>query len=538
VQSTASTLPEVLHAQISQLESRLGVMRAALAAKDAAANEAAVAAAGALGPTRRPHSRDFNASAPAAGGSRGGGSDRRFVDDDTRFPLPSLPRQRQQQRLSDDGAAAPRQLVVLGDDGNRYVVEEGTDGYVDDETGEFVFFSVDEEDDEATGGAGEWEGEEGAGSQRGGSVQGSEAAHHRAAGSGRRGHGHAPAPGAAGQATKGVGGRPGVLSKMGQSLRSVFGLGGTVKQGQVRAPPAGRVGPYSGRDAGGDDGYGSSGGAGAMPYDSAGPEGGAGFRGMDPETHLAGPDDASDVVLKGYLAKCGSRGAFWHTRYCVLTTEQLIYYASREDHERERQSMQRAGGGFARTDASASAVLTRKGAVELAGSHPHVGPGDIGGAPSPFVFRVDTGRRVFAFAASSEAAVLNWVGALCAVTEANMRAVLAEGGPQFASMADLALGGDGALPYSAGAAPYGEEEEEGEGEEDAAYGGHDGERDGRPRGGYDSGRTGGGVAQQPASSGRSGPQRHQMPPTRGQAQRPRPSAFDTGFYAPGGLLPH
>jgi hypothetical protein len=506
----------VLHAQISQLESRLGVMRAALAAKDAAANEAAVATAGALGPTRRPHSPEFNASAPAAGSSRGGGSDGRFVDDDTRFPLPSLPRQRQQQRhLRDDGAPAPRQLVVLGDDGNRYVVEEGADGYVDDETGEFVFFSVDEEDDEAA---------EGAGSQRGGSVTGSEAARHRTAGGGRRGQGQGAAPGAAG-AVKGAGGRPGVLSKMGQSLRSVFGLGGTVKQGQVRAPPAGRGDPDGGREAGGDYGYSSgSGGAGAMPYDSSGPEGGAGLRGMDPETHLAGPDDAPDVVLKGYLAKCGSRGAFWHTRYCVLTTEQLIYYASREDHERERQNLQSAGGY------AGSEGLMRKGAVELAGSHPHVGPGAIGGAPSPFVFRVDTGRRVFAFAASSEAAVLNWVGAVCAVTEANMQAVLAEGGPQFASMADLALRGDGALPYSAGVAPYGEEEE-GEGAAgDAAYGGHYAEHHGDDY----SGRA----AKHFASSGRSGPQRHLMPPTRGQAQRPRPSAFDTGFYAPGGLLPH
>ena len=48
------------------------------------------------------------------------------------------------------------------------------------------------------------------------------------------------------------------------------------------------------------------------------------------------------------------------------------------------------------------------------------------------------GGRTFTFAARSEAALMNWVGALAAVTESDLQEVLASGGPEYAAMAGQA----------------------------------------------------------------------------------------------------
>lgn len=171
-----------------------------------------------------------------------------------------------------------------------------------------------------------------------------------------------------------------------------------------------------------------------------------------------GPEDPPDAVLKGFLAKCGSRDAFWRRRFCVLTTTELRYYGSREDAGREAAAAARAG-----PSSTARPLRLHKGAVDLSAANLLVGAGAAkSGAPTRFCFRLDVGRRVFTFAAASEATMLSWIGALARVTHTNLRAVLSAAGPEYAGMLRLTADGTGAMPYgpAAGLPTYDEEEDE------------------------------------------------------------------------------
>jgi len=126
------------------------------------------------------------------------------------------------------------------------------------------------------------------------------------------------------------------------------------------------------------------------------------------------------------LYKCNAAGRFWRARYVVVTTDTLLYFASRADAERELRSSPRAG---------ARAVVTRKGGLPLEAGHTAVAARTINGAPTAYTFVLaEPGGRPYIFAAGSEAAFLNWLGAIATVLGTDVAEVLADGGEGFADM--------------------------------------------------------------------------------------------------------
>ena len=125
-----------------------------------------------------------------------------------------------------------------------------------------------------------------------------------------------------------------------------------------------------------------------------------------------------DVVFKGTLLKCNAAGRFWKARYFVLTPTALVYYGSRAKAEADL----RAGG----VGGGAAGGPARKGAVDLSAAHVLLGPGKTkaGAIPTPYVFRVSTGRRTYVFAAPDMDSLLSWVGVLVGVTHGDLDAVL------------------------------------------------------------------------------------------------------------------
>ena len=131
------------------------------------------------------------------------------------------------------------------------------------------------------------------------------------------------------------------------------------------------------------------------------------------DAELPSTDDPGDVIFKGTLSKCNAAGRFWRARYCVLTNNQLIYYSTRTAAEADMGSFFAAG--------------TRRGSVDVTAAHVFLGPGPRGAryaTPTPFVFRINTGRRTYVFAAADEDALMAWVGALVAVTHGSLAAVV------------------------------------------------------------------------------------------------------------------
>ena len=126
------------------------------------------------------------------------------------------------------------------------------------------------------------------------------------------------------------------------------------------------------------------------------------------------------------LYKCNAAGRFWKARYVVVTTNTLLYFASRADAERELRSSPRAG---------ARAVVTRKGGLPLEAGHTAVAARSINGAPTAYTFVLaEPGGRPYIFAAGSEPAFLNWLGAIATVLDTDVAEVLADGGEGFADM--------------------------------------------------------------------------------------------------------
>lgn len=126
------------------------------------------------------------------------------------------------------------------------------------------------------------------------------------------------------------------------------------------------------------------------------------------------------------LYKCNAAGRFWKARYVVVTTDTLLYFASRADAERELRSSPRAG---------ARAVVTRKGGLPLEAGHTAVAARSINGAPTAYTFVLaEPGGRPYIFAAGSEPAFLNWLGAIATVLDTDVAEVLADGGEGFADM--------------------------------------------------------------------------------------------------------
>ena len=157
------------------------------------------------------------------------------------------------------------------------------------------------------------------------------------------------------------------------------------------------------------------------------------------------------------LYKCNAAGRFWKARYVVVTTDTLLYFASRADAERELRSSPRAG---------ARAVVTRKGGLPLEAGHTAVAARSINGAPTAYTFVLaEPGGRPYIFAAGSEPAFLNWLGAIATVLDTDVAEVLADGGEGFADMvvavddaaAEELAQGDGGDAVAADAEPADDE---------------------------------------------------------------------------------
>ena len=157
------------------------------------------------------------------------------------------------------------------------------------------------------------------------------------------------------------------------------------------------------------------------------------------------------------LYKCNAAGRFWRARYVVVTTDTLLYFASRADAERELRSSPRAG---------ARAVVTRKGGLPLEAGHTAVAARSINGAPTAYTFVLaEPGGRPYIFAAGSEPAFLNWLGAIATVLDTDVAEVLADGGEGFADMvvavddaaAEELAQGDGGDAVAADAEPADDE---------------------------------------------------------------------------------
>lgn len=287
-----------------------------------------------------------------------------------------------------------------------------------------------------------------------------------------------------------AGKKTGLLRRVGTAVARLFGRNAPATSGSGN----GHVGSSGGAHGYDGNGAASGGAPGASRPDvAAGPDGDLG-------AEWPGPEDPADAVLKGFLAKCGSRDAFWRRRFCVLTTTELRYYGSREDAAREAAAAARAGPG-----STSRPLRLHKGSVDLSAANLLVGAGGAkGGAPTRFCFRLDVGRRVFTFAAASEATMLSWIGALARVTHTNLRAVLSAAGPEYAGMLRLTADGTGAMPYgpAAGLPTYDEEEEGEYGYDDGR--GYDRHHDGSFDDGYDDGSYAAGGARGSAYSGAAG----------------------------------